>query len=362
MLSGGFDSVPITISASKLIKRLPVSQQSIQCYSWVYDKNKEADERDYIESVVSPRDNLKARFIKSDDSWFDIDQNPDMSITLPFHTPWLANQYAALAHAQSDNVSVLLSGLSGDILYEEDWVAVWELIKAGEFALLNQEIRFLLKNCGGIWLFTKRYLIAPTKLFKLLTPILQKFRLLKQQQAEWLSEYALETLEHVEKHDASDQQVSKNAQHARRPVQYELVVGLLEANDHVGMRAIEASFGIEKRQPFRDADLIEFMLAIPTKYLRKVDQFRAIVKQAFAQDLPKAMLTRNDKADFFATVDQRINRSQQVTSMLEKRDAHWHKYVKKGYVAATTSSTRQSSMINWTCAYYENWCEIYLRR
>lgn len=352
MLSGGLDSMPITLAASNC-----VPEQDIHCFTWVYDRYEDTDERQFIEPMVRQRANLKSHDINCDERWFDVHQNPDMLPSVPFHTPWLANQYAALELAQDQQVSVLLSGLSGDILYEEDWVIIYDLLKQGKFRMLRNELGFLIKNSGGVWPFVKRYIIAPTRLMKVLRPWLVKAGIVNKVRHQWLTDYSLRLISQEKK-----SHLTHMSEKARRPTQFDLVLGFLEPNDHVGMRPVEASRGIEKRQPFRDADLIEFMLAIPTQYLRTGKNFRPIIKRAYRQGLPTAVLERSDKADFFPTISEKIEGSQPIKQLLSGTDTHFSKYVKKQYLEGKTPDIRKMSMIRWNSAYLESWFTHYFKK
>ena len=69
-----------------------------------------------------------------------------------------------------------------------------------------------------------------------------------------------------------------------------------------------AAFGVEKRYPFCDRRLVEYCLALPTRWKQRRGLGRYILRRALADLLPEAVAARPDKADFTSFFQEGLQR------------------------------------------------------
>lgn len=346
MLSGGLDSVPMTILAAQQQPK----DKKVQAFTWTFDQYPQTDEREFT-SEIFEQYAIDANEINCDKAWFDIGDNPDVNPLQPFHTPYLAFLYKMYEKVQQKRIRVLLSGIGGDLLYCGEVTIIWELLLAGQFKACYQESKHRIKAIGGFKNFVKVYLIKPLRLYRWVRPWLASLKLIADGGPEWLTDDARADL------DTNKHWLDTYANQALRPIQYRNLLGCLDANDAAGGRLLDIKYGFEKRHPFRDRDLIEFMLAIPSKYLFFAGEFRPIIKQAFQQELPKCIYQRNTKADFFPVIKHHILSSKRVNQYLTVSHSDWQRYVNKGYIYDEGKENTFQIMLKWNCAYYEAWKE-----
>ena len=117
-LSGGMDSVPVTIVAAHTLAQSDLSTEGsvLSAYSWVFDRYKEADERQYSAPLCRALC-IEQIAIVCDDLWLTYDANTPVDPLGPIYNPFMAYNQALFAEARLRSVNVMLTGIHGDILY-----------------------------------------------------------------------------------------------------------------------------------------------------------------------------------------------------------------------------------------------------
>ena len=118
---------------------------------------------------------------------------------------------------------------------------------------------------------------------------------------------------------------------------------------------MEAGYGVERRYPFRDRSLCEFMLSVPSEHLFSLGKVRPIIKEAFKDELPAVLLERNSKTLFVAPIVKNIAARQIELKRELKANLYWKEYVKECYIDQVDSAKPLSMLALWRCAYYNFW-------
>ncbi|MBL4671799.1 MAG: hypothetical protein JKX81_06030, partial [Arenicella sp.] len=183
-LSGGLDSVPITIAAAlNIAEALNTAAapntakrgQQLTAYSWVFDQYPDADERQYSSPICSAY-GIEQVMINCDTRWLDYaDTTPNdfapsnfvpsnhtpLDPLGPIYNPFMSYNQALFSQAKARGVKVMLNGIHGDILYGYTNGILYELVKSGRFKDALAEARFQLIANGSVIVFIKERLLKP---------------------------------------------------------------------------------------------------------------------------------------------------------------------------------------------------------
>ena len=335
MLSGGLDSVPITISAAKLMDD---ESRSLTAYSWVFDEFPEADERRYS-GPLCKRLKIKQQLVNCDSVWPQFDKTTATNPLVPFSTPYAAFNQALFGLAQSQGTRVLLSGIGGDMLYTGAAMLPTELLRQGRISEAVKELIYAYRAVGSGRKFLSAYFLAPWKRNFMVEAI----------KPEWLAEGIAQQL--------SDEPswLATRQRKALRPTQYFNAVGTLEGEDAGYGRYFEAPYQIERRFPFRDRELVEFMLAIPTEQLFSQGELRPIVRRAYDLDFSQEIKARKNKTSFQTVINAGMTGDKNYKYFLEGQNLAVEEYVNMCYLSEENPYFQAHKEVPWRCAYYEFW-------
>ncbi len=341
MLSGGMDSVPIAISAAQEVRA-----GSMVAYSWVFDESPEMDERAYS-TPICEKLGLPQTLIKCDELWPRFDEDTHCSPLFPFALPYSEFQQETFRQAREDGVAVMLTGLQGDLLYETGNQHVLDALRQRRFRHAIAEYKYL-RSANGLshWAMFKRYLVVSL-------PFAQKVLERKQHKRPVVdNRLKSSALERLRKHTHF---LFVNSLRAARPVQYRIVLDSFAGDDSALGRVMENKYQIERRYPFRDRELCEFMLAIPTEQIEKLGSKRPIVKRAYNNEFTPELMARNDKTNFSNSLRLGILADSKWVSLLNKTPSYWQKYVKECNFSTLELMETGDLVFFWRCAYYNFW-------
>jgi asparagine synthase (glutamine-hydrolysing) len=377
-LSGGLDSVPITIAAALYQAAEPNmatmasdeaghsvadSGQRLSAYSWVFDQYPEADERQYSSPICSVY-GIEQVTINCDTRWLDYCDTASGAAASgaaaanshslldplgPIYNPFMSYNQALFSQAKARGVKVMLNGIHGDILYGYTQGILYELVKSGKFKDALSEARYQLIANGSLVAFIKEYLLKP---IPIITRFLNWRALRRSDHHEALQPHILQRVKHGSSYLESE---SRNA---IRPQQWQVVLGEFAGRDAAIGRFLESEYSIERRYPFRDRDLCEFMLAIPSRQLALSGIKRPIVKRAFVSELPANMVNRNRKATFAEVTVKGIQSDQKNAYWANLANPQWSYYVKECYFADKSEINHQLEVVKWRCGYYDYWKSV----
>lgn len=342
MLSGGLDSVPMTIIAAQ------ESVNTLQAFSWVFDHYPAVDERKYS-SPVCTKFGIEQHLINCDHVWPQFDNDTHINPIFPFGIPYSEFQQETFRRAQKQGVTCLLTGIHGDLLYESTEAILYELIFAWRWREACQEFRRLASVSASKWHLIKHYFLKPLKL-------VQKLSWLKRRKAIYSSECLQDSIAGLIK--PAQHWLSQESRRALRPKQWQVVLDGFAGEDAAYGRYMEAKYGIERRYPFRDRDLCEFMLAIPSDQLYFNLTTRPIVKRAFSNDFTDELKQRNDKTNFTPIISQGIERDLRCQDWFRVSPPHWSYFVKECYFESVGERNSGTHVIQWRCGYYNYWKSV----
>ena len=343
MLSGGLDSSPMVVSAAQQSKR------SLVAYSWAFDRIPDEDERKYSVPLCN-RYGVKHRIIYCDDLWPRFDSSTLTNPLAPFSLPYLEYHQATYEAAQRDNIKVMLHGVDGDLLYTTDNQQVIDAYKDVGLARALKELKYYKSDVNQSWWSAlKRFVLAklpPFKKFK------QGLATLPSVAGDILPEAKLAQIGH------DTHWLERDAQKALRPLQYQLVLDAFAGEGAAVARITTNQFGFEKRYPFRDRDLAEFMLAVPTRFLESLGEKRPILKQAYLHDLPENIIRRNKKTRFIECLERGIEDDHTAQEYYDLEPRYWLDYVKVCYFQREDVPLSDKLVVKWRCAYYNFWKRV----
>ncbi len=353
-LSGGLDSVPVTILAAQNIADSandagPKHQRKLSAYSWVFDHYAEADER-AISGPICEAYGLEQIKINCDRIWPDHSSQTKLDPLGPIYNPFMSFNHELFKQAQSNGVSTMLNGIHGDLLYGYTQGILYELVAQGRFRDAFSEAKRLRKSAGSWRAFLSLYLLKPVRFVNWLLSFKRKS--------------TVDSLERVlqpsviSKISRAEHYLRKESLSALRPNQWCIVLSDFVGRDLAIGRYIESEYSIERRYPFRDRDLCEFMLAIPSDQLAFNGVLRPIVKRAFANEFPKNLRERDGKTSFAKVMREGMRNDQNNKRWGESQAREWSRYVKECYFNGKVEQNSYFDVVKWRCGYYDYWRSV----
>lgn len=333
LTSGGWDSAPMTAVAAQL------KQAEIVPVSWVFDRFKECDERQFTDDLFD-RYKLQPVYVNcdtahpfSDNDYWSI--NPDR----PFDTPYRAKHTRAYSAMEKRGIRVALSGMAGDDLYAGTDLIAYELLRSGQWRDIKPELMRRRPFTSTTVEFLKRHFFWYTRLwYRVSGPQ----RLLP----EFLTDTARELV------GEPDNFLGQLAPKALRPRQYDRLVGSYWSDALAAERFFSRQHGVELRYPFRDRRLVEFMLQIPSRYLVFDGVHRQIIRQSIGDLLPLSIQRRRRKTSFIRLLENGMSENQIMIDRLLKGQ-QWSHFVN---LPPVDRESDRYLMVLWQAAYFEYWC------
>jgi asparagine synthase (glutamine-hydrolysing) len=349
MMSGGMDSVPISIL---LAQQMAAKGKTLTALSWVYNRFPEADERQYSTPVCEDF-GIEQVCINCDDVWTKFDKTTYVDPLLPFAIPYSEYQQALMAEAQDRGIKTLITGIYGDLLYDHTSSVFVELLKAGRWKDCIAEFkRFWQKPENRSYIF-KHYLIAQI-------PGAKKLINWRRNRAELNSEFLHDDINAL-LHNETPYLFSESLK-ARRPEAYLNVFSGFVGEDQALGRNMEAKFELERRYPFRDRDLCEFLTAIPSDQLYFNRTPRPVVRNAFANDFRPELFARKVKTSFVTTIIDGIRNDPNWSDWYNSPTANWQHYVKHCDADSKMAKNHTLEVVQWRCGYYAYWKSVCYNR
>jgi len=345
MLSGGFDSVPMSILLAQILAK---KNQTVTAFSWVFDVHSSVDERLYSNDVCQ-RFNIEQVCINCDAVWPQFDESTYVNPIIPFCVPYVAFQQVALAQAKKQNVQVLLSGVHGDLLYGYTDSILFELMKAGRWLDFWGEAKHRFSRSENLFQWFKQYFLRP---MPLVLRLLERRRLRKTVKCKWLNKDRIQDLKNESSY------LEQESRKSLRPIAYELIWSGFTGDDIASGRHIDANYGVQRRYPFRDRDLCEFMMSIPSQQLEYNSVKRPIVRRAFSDEFSEELLARKTKTTFYPVVQAGIKTDKNYLKWFDDMGTNWSFYVKKCYFNDESEKNIGGDVVKWQCAYYDYWKSV----
>jgi len=349
MMSGGFDSVPISIL---MAQELNIREEKLTALSWVHERYPEADEREYSADICA-RFNIDQVCIDCDDVWPQFDDDTHLDPIMPFNIPYTEYHQQAFRHAKRRGIKTVMTGIHGDLLYSHAESIFAELLSAGRWRDLYGELKGYWQFAPSKWQVVKHFIL---KQIPGVRAVIEQRRLARKPTSECLTDAINDLMVH------RPNALWSESLHALRPLQYQVVCGGFAGDDIAMGRYMEAKYQVERRYPFRDRDLCEFMLSVPSDQLYFHFTPRPIVRRAFADELGPKLLARKTKTSFSSVVSDHIAKDSTCREWFSDNDAHWRQFVKQSYFDALNLQESGADIVMWRCGYYDYWKSVCYNR
>lgn len=346
MMSGGLDSTSVACIAAKMLSPAPLTT-----VSYVFDEFQDCDERQYI-NAVRDQHGIRSIQIPCDDLW------PFKNWTdWPLDPNWPpANPYRLIlertySHARDEGISVMLTGLYGDDLYNraENWLA--DLFLDGHLGQMVKEINFLI-NKYGLLKTLKQGTFQQT-----LKQVLKRFpgveKIHRNSTApRWLTPLSAGLLREKPSNTTANKQT-----------EWSKFVG-------TGTNAREIyntnRYGLELRTPYHDRRLVEFILQLPGYLLFSMGMNRRILRLAMGETWPGIIKSRFGKTNLLSLYNFGVERAKSDNKDWNHEDAYWRKYVKADVVLnewqteVSSQTDGRITVIPSLCYFYDLWYKSFL--
>ncbi len=319
-VSGGVDSSSIFCQAATLVRResLPVSLHGI---AMTFPKGTAADEQEFLDEIERMYDAPIARLPVSHYRFF---ENAD-AVVRQLETPGVAlhTQAEMFESARLAGCRVMLSGFFGDqMLFDRGYLV--DLARRGRWLKIRRDLReFAAWTTDAEPGFFEHELLA--RLVRALPPR-WLFRVVKRGIGRWRSRtryppwftpsFRQRAVARASTRFAAPRRFA--TAHAEQYFRHTAAGHY--ANAVRCERAVGEMHGVDVRYPFRDRDLVAFLMAIPGEIVNWQGVPKGLLRHALSGVLPDAIRDRRWKADFTALGNEAMRQSRADFSRLLPRD------------------------------------------
>jgi asparagine synthase (glutamine-hydrolysing) len=326
MMSGGLDSTSVAALAARQ-QADSNKPEDLRTFSWTFEQFPICDERSYMDPLIQ-RYHLRAIRVNGDGDW---PLSKDIPVeafnpSYPYLNPYYLLKLHLYRAARDNNVRVLLTGAAGDELYSgaEDWLL--DLLLERRFVEAGRELLQASRMFGVTRVLGSRSLkrIGSRLLDRIPggRSLLAMRRACSINQIPWLTASARCHLPDLNYWQNCTQQKDRSRQTRNIIAPYGALGSVIEYSYASRMQ-------IELRHPYRDRQLVEFMLAVPAHQLYKQQQLKFILRTAMAELLPAKILNRLGPTSLlpFYRYGFKQRRNSLMRTLLEDPQAIWRRFV-----------------------------------
>lgn len=293
LVSGGLDSSSIAVMAEHLIDSGKASVP-VHMYSAVFEQTPTADEREYVEAVVTECSHLKSMLIPCDDCWgfrefgadggYPLDE-PEFE-TLRFLTIRLLRQ------SYQDGCRVVLSGFGGDEVFAGTPYCIPSALLDIDLKHLPEELPFFLGYSGyPIWVLLARAYLHSLLPYKIRNWV-SRTRILFRGEISRLAK-PLQLEPNFPRMLLPSRLTSRSAEFS-----YEMLTRSSATENMVASDSCATYSGIEYRFPFFDRRIVDSLLVLPPRLRFRGGYTKYLLRRALITLLPKRVLNRTSKVHF----------------------------------------------------------------
>jgi len=286
-MSGGLDSTPVAAMAAEALAERP-GAKPLRSYSYVFPSRPDVSERHYIEAVAAKL-GLDAVLVPFDDSLGMTEA--DLWAVNPSHPDW--NPYRALMDrlytaASAGGGRLMLAGYAGDLLYSgaEDWLR--DFLLDGRFGEAWSDVRQHLRRHG--W----RAVLRSRSIRRLYAGPLDRLNPRRgsraHEAAPWLTREAAGL---VARQPDSPPWVAQ----AGRPARHRALLDAAAAASTSLAAHYAARSRLEIADPYRDRELIAWVLGSPGYVLYRHGWSKWVTRHALRDRLPDLVVDRAAPTD-----------------------------------------------------------------
>ena len=345
MLSGGMDSGPLAALAQR---RLQAEGRTLTAYSWSLPHYPNADESTAITDCAQHVGcGLKLLPASAELPMRDLSHWP-VNPNSPTANCFRRLKFTVYRAAAADGCRVILNGASGDNLYPYPSDTLLENWLSGRYGTLLAGIARIARH-GGLWGVWRNPAVRR----------LGKHWLGWPDQAPappiWLSADARQRWQ------ATNSPWPAESSAHPRPDHYQSALGQWAADGVSEEVFFTRRCGIERRDPFHDAELIDFMLSVPSDQCYRNGHTKWLARQAMEGLLPETIRWRPRGGlltEFFDAGYRREHTA--LRKLLLAPDVAWPAYVDHDWIMRALDANEPSEkekLLVWYCAAFELWCQ-----
>ena len=248
--------------------------------------------------------------------------------------------------AARDGCRVILNGASGDIIYPHPGHCLADGWRDGRLGFVLREVARAAGICGPIGLWQDPGVRGLGK-------HLLGWRGRTRSAPVWLTARARQLW-----HEASGPWPPESADHPR-PDHYQAALDQWAADGLSEEVFFASRCGIDRRDPFRDADLIDFMLSIPSYVCYRDGHTKWLARESMRGLLPESIRLRPRGGLLTEFFDAGYRRElPSLRRLLTARDVAWPTYVDHAWLLRALDAREPSEkekLLVWYCAAFELW-------
>lgn len=309
LMSGGLDSTSVACLAARMI-----APRQLTTFSYVFDELLECDERPFINSVRDKYD-MRSIQLPCDARWpfKDLrDHVPDPNE--PVENPYRQVHNLVFSKAREEGMRVLLHGGYGDHLYISGREWLTDLILESDFGAAARELFAWIRKNGIRQALRARFAQRIARRWVDALPGGRNF-FQRSKAPDWLSQYSRGLL------PIAHRPSPKIERHAS-------LLGNLVSNQSSHYFFKSSRQEIELRSPYRNRELIEFVMSLPAYQLTRHGISKYILRNAMKGILPEQVLSRTRTTSLLSFFFRGIDREASVwNAYLQDPRAEWARYV-----------------------------------
>lgn len=288
-LSGGMDSSSIVCMADKIIADGNAETPRLDTISYYNDSEPNWNERPYFTKVEEKRGRTGCHINIQNHERFNFKLDTGHFVAIPgleVRSTTPGKQFAA--HLSSQGNRIVLSGIGGDEVMggvPTPFLELEDLLARGKFRRLAHQLK--------VWALTKR--VPWFHLFFTTAHCFLPFNPFGIRQKEGVESWL--DREFVKRNRAELQGFQTRVKlFGPLPSFQENISSLIGLQKQLSCETLQADPPYEKRYPYLDRDLLEFMYAIPREQLVRPGRRRSLMRRALQNIVPTELLERKRKA------------------------------------------------------------------
>jgi asparagine synthase (glutamine-hydrolysing) len=336
-LSGGLDSTSIAALACR--------HRPISAYSFVFDTLPACDERDNIHSVADAL-GLEYHWLRGDDLYPLADPEFEtVSTNSPDANPFGLLKSALYAAAAQRRHRVMLNGDAADLVLTGKLYYLRDAFACGQFSMACRDMVRELKAAA-------RGNETARNVLRRLLP----FNGIRQGRShrlrDWLTPAASANLPPLQYSPLVPPQRFGGDR-------FDKAVSMFAARSECLDTRLSARAGVERRSPYRDRRLVEFIANLPQHHVFRPGLDKRLVRESMAGVLPAAVIQAPRSGLLYELFQRGLGEKRTfVSQLLQRPGAGWPEFVESravnDYLSGNTSSGVASTVV-WLCLCYELW-------
>ena len=362
-MSGGMDSTSVAAVAQKLLTSRPGSPHLMAC-TYAFETLKECDETEYSRAMADEL-GIDLTYIPAEQFWY---LDDDQAFTPSLETPFMDGESVTgniLGIFKRRAARVWLTGHGGDNLLVGSRLTFADRLASGDFSSLIEISKicklYKVPFLKQIWLYREWFLkpLMP-EFFSTIVRCLRKSEV-----PDWL------TADFVRRTDIAKRIVPvkfrKRFAERAHQANYDRAVKVETIQSVTSwVERQSAHQGLEARHPILDRRLVEFLLAIPSRQLFRVEASKFILREAMRRILPEIIRSRPDKTEFASYIGLGLRQNEVIKikkifsdPFLNKINMVKFSELSRAYEQYIVSGKKPDAIKTWLLIRLELWLKNY---